>query len=530
MDRKVEIGGQLATSAAAMVTSPHRLASEAGRNVLAAGGSAIDAAIAMGAVLAVVYPHFCGLGGDAIWLVSDENGRADTLSGIGQAAGTIERIPAPIPLRGPMSAITSACVVDSWGTAHDYAQERWGVQSDIATLLRPAIELAQLGFPLSRSQAFWLDFRREEAAGWPGFGAIYDTTGLDPEVDRIRQPQLAESLRLIARDGTRSFYEGELASRIAAGLQAAGSPLTTNDLVRTKTRIEAPVRLVYRDLELLAPPPPTQGVTTLEIMALLERVGIADVAAESADFYHLLVEAIKQAFLSRGSIGDPDFEVQDPTGWLAPERIAAKACQIDRRRALPWPHVFKQGDTVFFAAVDARGRTASVLQSLYFDWGSGVVAGDTGILWQNRGAAFSRDLSSPNRLRPGARPFYTLNPGIALKNDKPHLLYGTQGADGQPQTLATLLARVVDHGQDPAAALAAPRFLLGRTFSDSRDSLKIETPVGSGIIDELARRGHEISRLDPRSPIAGQAGLIRIMDPLIEGAHDPRSDGIALGL
>lgn len=530
MELQADIRGQLATSTTAMVTSPHRLASEAGHDVLAAGGSAIDAAIAMGAVLAVVYPHFCGLGGDAIWLVSDENGRADTLSGIGQAAGTIDGIPTPIPLRGPMSAITSACVVDSWGTAHDYAQERWGVQSDIATLLRPAIELAQSGFPLSRSQAFWLDFRRQETASWPGFGAVYDTTGLQPEIDRIQQPQLAESLRLIARDGTRSFYEGELATRIAAGLQAAGSPLTTNDLVRTKTRIEAPVRLVYRDLELLAPPPPTQGVTTLEIMALLERVGIADVAADSTDFYHLLVEAIKQAFLSRGSIADPDFEVQDPTVWLAPERTAGKAGRIDRRKALPWPHVFKPGDTVFFAAVDAQGRTASVLQSLYFDWGSGVVAGDTGILWQNRGAAFSRDPSSPNRLRPAARPFYTLNPGMALKNGKPHLLYGTQGADGQPQTLATLLARILDHGLDPASALAAPRFLLGRTFSDTRDSLKIETSVGKAVLDDLAHRGHEISPLEPASPISGQAGIIRIGDTKIEGAHDPRSDGVALGV
>lgn len=513
-----------------MVTSPHRLASEAGRDSLAAGGSAIDAAIAMGAVLAVVYPHFCGLGGDAIWIVSDENGRADTLSGIGQAVENVDRVPSPIPLRGPMSAITTACVVDSWGTAHAYAHDRWASRADFASLLSPAIGLAEKGFPLSRSQAFWLDFRRDDIASWPGFAASYDTMGLKPEVDRMRHPQLAESLRMIARDGPRSFYEGELADRIVAGLEVAGSPLTSGDLVRTQTRIEPPVRLAYRDLELLAPPPPTQGLTTLEIMALLDRIGIADVAADSADFYHLLVEAIKQAFLSRGSIADPDFVKQEPACRLSPERIVEKARQIDRLQALPWPQVFKTGDTVFFAAVDARGRTASVLQSIYFDWGSGVVAGDTGILWQNRGAAFSRDPASPNRLRSGARPFYTLNPGMALKNGKPYLLYGTQGADGQPQTLATLLARVIDHGHDPATALAAPRFLLGRTFSDSRDSLKMEKSAGAEILDELARRGHEVSPLEPKSPISGQAGLIRIGGDLIDGAHDPRSDGIALGL
>ncbi len=364
MEMRAEIGGQLAASTTAMVTSPHRLASEAGRDILAAGGSAIDAAIARGAVLAVVYPHFCGLGGDAIWIVSDENGRADTLSGIGQAVENVDRVPSPIPPRGPMSAITTACVVDSWGTAHAYAHDRWASRADFAALLSPAIELAEQGFRLSRSQAFWFDFRAGDAPSWPGFGAIYDTTGLKPEIDRIRQPHLAESLRLIARDGPRGFYEGELASRIAAGLESAGSPLTASDLARTRTRIEAPIRLPYRGLQLLAPPPPTQGVTTLEIMALLARVGIADVPAGSADFYHLLVEAIKQAFLSRGSIADPDVEAQDPTRWLSPERIARKAVQIDRRTALAWPHTFRTGDTVYLAAVDAKGRTASVLQSL----------------------------------------------------------------------------------------------------------------------------------------------------------------------
>lgn len=522
--------GRLATSRTAMVTSPHHLASEAGRDVLAAGGSAIDAAIAIGATLAVVYPHFCGLGGDAIWIVSDETGKADTLSGIGQAAANVNDIPAPIPLRGPMSAITSACVVDSWGTAHDYARTRWGGGPSFASLLEPAIALAEEGFPLSASQAFWLNFRRSEMGNWAGFSALYDISHLTPETDRVSLPQLAASLRMIARDGYRSFYEGELAAKIARGLEAAGSPLSASDLAATRTRIEPPLRLAYSGLELLAPPPPTQGVTTLEIMALLDRVRIAEAAADSADYYHLVVEAIKQAFLSRTDIADPDFSPLDVDAWLAPERLADKVAQIDRKVALPWPHTFKTGDTVFFAAVDAKGRSASVLQSIYFDWGSGVVAGDTGILWQNRGAAFSRDPASPNRLRPGARPFYTLNPGMALKDGRPHLLYGTQGADGQPQTLATLLSRVIDHGFDPAAALAAPRFLLGRTFSDSRDSLKIEETVGADVLNGLATRGHEISLLEPHSPISGQAGLIRIEADRIEGAHDPRSDGVALGL
>ncbi|MHB2263670.1 gamma-glutamyltransferase family protein [Aliihoeflea sp. PC F10.4] len=517
-----------AMPANAMVTSPHWLASAAGRAVLTGGGTAIEAAIAMGAALAVVYPHFCGLGGDAVWMVADAEGNAEALLGIGQAARSCGAPDGPIPARGPRSALTSACVVDSWGMAIEYARTHWGARNSFARLLEPAIALAEEGFAISSSQAFWLDYRREEFASWPGFAALFDTSALVPGQDIFRQPDLARSLAEIARDGSRAFYEGDLAGRIARGLDAAGSPLDVSDLMATRTRIEAPLRLKYHGLDLLAPPPPTQGVTTLEIMGILDRLGIETVAEGSADFYHLCIEAIKQAFLSRGEIADPDVAKQDVARWLSPLTLDGKAAHVDPGQAMAWPHVFKTGDTVFFAAVDAKGRAASVLQSIYFDWGSGVVVGDTGIVWQNRGAAFSHDPHSPNYLRPGARPFYTLNPGMALKKGRPHLLYGTQGADGQPQTLATLLVRIINHRLSPQQALAAPRFLLGRTFSDSRDSVKIEEDAGDGVLDALAARGHEISLLSPKNPIAGQAGIIRVDNGMVEGAHDPRSDGIAL--
>ena len=169
-----------------------------------------------------------------------------------------------------------------------------------------------------------------------------------------------------------------------------------------------------------------------------------------------------------------------------------------------------------------------MLQSLYFDWGSGVVAGDTGVLWQNRGAAFAADPAHPNAWAPGKRPFYTLNPGMALREGRPYLLYGTQGADGQPQTLSVVLTRLIDHGLSPAEALAGARFLLGRTFSDSRDSLKLEGNAGQAVFAELASRGHELSPIEALSPLAGQAGVIRIGE-VVDGAHDPRSDGCAIG-
>ncbi|MFP5076444.1 gamma-glutamyltransferase family protein [Rhizobium sp. YIM 134829] len=513
-----------ARSLRGVVTTPHWASSEAGARVLAEGGTAIEALVAAGAALAVVYPHFCGLGGDGVWMIADAGGEATALLGIGQAAaGAIAD--APIPLRGPEAALTTACLVDSWDTALRLSTDRWGGRLGLHTLLGDAIRLADEGFPVSPSQTFWHDFRTAEQADWPGFSELFLGDGLQ------RQPALGQTLRRIAADGARSFYDGALAEEIAADLADAGAPLTLSDLAATRTDTVAPLRLAYRDLTLLAPPPPTQGVTTLGIMGVLDGLDMAGKPVGSADFVHALVEAVKQAFLDRPRIADPAFAPDVSTDLLDPQRLAAKTRAIDPSAALPWPYRHQTGDTALLAAVDSEGRTASLLQSLYFDWGSGVVGRRTGILWQNRGAAFSVDPESPNLLVPGKRPFYTLNPGLALKDGRPCLAYGTQGADGQPQTLSLLLSLLIDHGLDPLSALSAPRFLLGRTFSDLADSLKIESSLGEPALSALRDLGHEVAPIPPFSPLGGQAGVIRIhADGLIEAAHDPRSDGGAIGL
>ncbi|MBP2550892.1 gamma-glutamyltranspeptidase/glutathione hydrolase [Neorhizobium galegae] len=508
-----------------MVTSPHPLASAAGAAVLDAGGNAIEAAVATAAVLAVTMPHFCGLGGDAVWLVADRQGRKASFLGIGAAAQTLPAYDQPVPLRGPGSAITSAAAVDSWQHALDYGARHWGGQAGFSALIAPAIQLAEEGYAPTASQGFWLDFRDEEIAQWPGFCAIFDHRGRSGP---FRQPQLAESLRLLARDGARSFYEGELARRIADGLLAAGSPLTLQDLAQTRTRTAEPATLDYRGLTLLAPPPPTQGISTLAILGILSRFDLKNLPAEGSARYHLIVEAVKQAFLDRGQIADGDVEAITAS-CLDRARLDAKAAAIQSETALSWPHPYQHGDTVFFGVVDGKGNSASVLQSTYFDWGSGVVVGDTGILWQNRGAAFSIDPAHPNAVAPGKRPFYTLNPGMALKDGRPHLIYGTQGADGQPQTLAVLLTGLIDHGMSPHQALAQPRFLLGKTFSDSRDSLKLEASLPHAVINDMSACGHVVAPLAALSPLFGQAGAIRIEDSGdVIGAHDPRGEGLAV--
>jgi gamma-glutamyltranspeptidase/glutathione hydrolase len=399
-------------------------------------------------------------------------------------------------------------------------------------LLEPAIHYAKAGFPLSPSQAFWLDFRREEFTDWPGFGALFAPGAKPPAIGSVfRQPQLGESLVAIALNGPREVYEGRLARRIAEGLARAGAGLSLDDLRTTQTREATPVEIDYRGVRLFAPPPPTQGLTTLAIMGLLDRLPREQVAEGSAPDFHLLVEAVKQAFLDRKAIADPDF-APDPTGRLLdPAALDAKAARIDPHSATEWPHRANSADTVFLSAIDREGRAVSVLQSIYFDWGSGVVAGDTGILWQNRGAAFDPDPAHVNAAVPGKRPFYTLTPGLAVADGVPCLTFGTQGADGQPQTLAVLLTRLIDYRLGPEDALARPRFLLGRTFSDSQDSLKIEQHAGESVLRSLAALGHQIAPIPALSPLAGQAGVLaRDADGNLSGAHDPRSDGCALAL
>lgn len=523
-----------------MVTSPHELASQAGLDILKAGGNAVEAAIAIGTCLSVTYPHFTGLGGDAFMLIGDAAGKVLTVSGIGQAPahlpswlGALQAI----PQRGPMSMLTTAGNVDAMGQAFEFSRDQLHGKLSWPALLQPAVTLARNGFPYTASGDFWLNFRAADMHELPGVRRHFRPTGAagaeGAAGQLFRQPQLAQTLETLAERGHRDFYEGLLAQRLARGLRDAGSALTAADLARTRARVEPPLAQAYRGGVLLAHQPPTQGVTTLEIMGILERFDFASVREGSADYYHLLVEAVKLAFIDRDRyLADPDFSAMPCTDLLSAANLDRAASRINRERAQPWPHAFRHGDTVYVGAVDSMGNSVSMLQTIYFDWGSGVMAGDTGVLWHNRGAAFSLDPAHPNVIRPGKRPFHTLNPGIYMKDGAPRILYGTQGADGQPQTLAAILTRLIDYGMDPLVALERPRFLLGRTFSDSRDTLKLECDAGAEVFGELSRRGHAIGMLPPQSPLAGQPGAILIdrAQGWISGAHDPRSDGRALGL
>jgi gamma-glutamyltranspeptidase/glutathione hydrolase len=272
-------------------------------------------------------------------------------------------------------------------------------------------------------------------------------------------------------------------------------------------------------------PPPTQGVASLMILALFERLGVT--RADGFDFVHGLVEATKQAFLLRDAhIADPETMTVDPSTWLEPEFLDERAGRIDGGRALPWPPVAAPGDTVWLGVIDGEGRAVSFIQSVYWEFGSGVVLEDTGILWQNRGSSFALADGPPNRLAPGRRPFHTLNPALARLDDGRVMSYGTMGGEGQPQTQAAVFARHVLFGHDLQAAITAPRWLLGRTWGAESTTLKLESRFDADLIAALAAAGHDVETVTPYSDQMGHAGAVVChADGRLEGASDPRSDG-----
>jgi gamma-glutamyltranspeptidase len=533
-----------------VVTSPHALATASGLRVLQQGGNAVEAAIAAAATIAVVYPHMNSLGGDNFWLIYDAgDGRVRALLACGQAGSrcTVEAYRAAghgdaIPRRGPLAANTVPGVVDGWWEAYRFSRERLDGRWAFGDLLGDAVRYASSGFPVTPSQEVWT--RRNVGADSGPFGGLerfegFRRTFLKPDGspyargERMALPQLAETLALVAREGRDAFYLGQVAERICADLQERGGLLTRTDFAAYRSRWADPLTTRYRDWTVCNTPPPTQGVTSLQILNILENFPVAAWGDATPDYYHAVVEATKLAFADRDAwLADPEFVAVPVEEMLSKERARAQAAAIDPgRAAAPAEARPVGGDTVWLGVVDEAGNAVSLIQSIYFDFGSGVVAGDTGVLMQNRGSSFSLDPGHPNALAPGKRPFHTLNPAMALRDGRPELVYGTMGGEGQPQTQAALLTRILDLGMDVQAAIDAPRWLYGRTWGEPTAALLVEPRVGDGVVAELARRGHDVRLAEPWDDRMGHAQAIRI-DPRTGVRHagaDPRGDGIAAG-
>jgi gamma-glutamyltranspeptidase len=393
-----------------------------------------------------------------------------------------------------------------------------------------AIVHAEQGCPITQSMAKLIADKRAELESAPGFAAAFLPDGQPPRPGQIlRQPALASTLRGLARDGLDSAYRGRLASTIAADLEAAGSPVTLADLEAHQAAVVQPLSVRIGAGRLYNMPPPTQGVTSLMILALYDRLGVKE--GESFAHVHGLVEATKRAFRLRDRhVGDPAMMSVDAQALLDDKVLLNRlAAEIDPLRALPWPQPAQDGDTVWFGAIDAEGRTVSAIQSLYFEFGSGVVLPQTGITWQNRGASFRLEEDGWNALRPGRKPFHTLNPAMARLADGRTMAYGAMGGEGQPQTQAAIFTRYALYGQDLQAAITAPRWLLGRTWGEESTSLKLEGRFDPALVQSLIDAGHALDVMEPFTSTMGHAGaLVRHADGSLEGASDPRSDGAAL--
>jgi oxamate amidohydrolase len=523
------------SSRAGLVVAPHRLAAEAGAGVLREGGNAIEAMIAAASTIAVVYPHMNGLGGDNFWLISHGGASPVGLDACGAAAGLASREfyadhghTACIPARGPLSALTVAGAVSGWQAALNISAARGG-RLPLERLVADSIRYARYGFPVTASQAGTTRAKRAELAAAPGFGATFMPGGEPPAIgSQFTNPKLADTLEHLARVGLDDFYRGDLARAIAADLEASGSPLRLADFERHQAQSVTPLRVALEAAHVYGMPPPTQGLASLMILGLFERIRPA--IPEGFAHVHALVEATKQAFIVRDEwVTDPAYQRRDPQRFLEPDELDRRAAMIDATRALPWPHVARPGDTVWLGAIDAAGCAVSFIQSIYWEFGSGVVLPSSGIVWQNRGTSFGVTTDHPQRLEPYRRPFHTIQPAMAMFHDGRVMPYGTMGGEGQPQTQAAIYTRYAHYGQDLAATIDAPRWLLGRTWGADQTNLRIENRFARETIAALATAGHDVDVLGAYDEAMGHAGaLVRHPSGLIEGASDPRCDGAAV--
>lgn len=515
-----------------MVTAPHHLAAQAGAAVLREGGNAVEAMVAAAAAIAVVYPHMNGIGGDGFWIISEPGREPVAIQACGPSAALADRQfyadASSIPTRGPRAALTVAGAVSGWSLALDHARQ-WGKAIPVARLLSDAIGHAKAGVPITRSQAQLTRDKWHQLSDQPGFADTYGSAGMPSEGDILKQPALAATLERMAHAGLDDFYRGDLARTLSSGLERLGSPLRAGDFADYRAKILAPLKVQLRAGSVYNLPPPTQGVSALMIIGLFDRLGVTQ--ADGFAHIHGLVEATKRAFILRNAhVTDPAYMSVNASDWLNAALLDSEAARIVSDKAAAWPHPARSGDTIWMGAADAQGRVVSYIQSIFWEFGSGVVVPNTGVVWQNRGASFTLD-DGVNQLLPGKLPFHTLNPSLARLNDGRTIAYGTMGGEGQPQTQAAVFTRHVLFGQNMQQAVSAPRWLLGRTWGDVSTNLKVEGRIDPQTIEALRRAGHEVEVVGDYTDMMGHAGAVAVHPGgMIEGATDPRADGVCAGV
>ena len=539
---------QTLTSPRGMVTAPHHLAASSAAAVLREGGNAIEAMVAAAATIAVVYPHMNSIGGDGFWIISEPGKPPGGIDACGRAAARASldfytgRGLSAIPGRGPLAANTTAGAVSGWQEALQHSAQQGG-RLPVSRLLQDAIWYARHGAPVTQSQVNFTRKFLPELGQLPGFARQFLTTAAGsaattsdpvPQHDTLRSyPALANTLQTLGERGLDDFYRGSVAEAIADEHARLGGPLRLPDLQAHQATFVLPLSVRVTGATLFNLAPPTQGLASLMILAIFDKLRLRHAIRdeESFEYLHALVEATKQAFRVRNR------HLADPTTMAArgvsPEQFHDDAfidqCTraVDMKKALPWPEPAIHGDTVWLGTADSSGRMVSYIQSVYWEFGSGVVLADTGIVWQNRGSSFALDPTSHLALAPGKKPFHTLNPAHARFDDGRHMVYGNMGGDGQPQSQSAVFSRYAMYGMPLQAAVSAPRWLLGKTWGQDTTTLKFENRAGTQVLKAMADAGHDVEVLDDYSDTMGHAGaIVRLPGGLYLGAADPRSDGV----
>ena len=420
--------------------------------------------------------------------------------------------------------------IGGWALALELSAALGG-RMPLKILLERAEKLAREGVAVSPSEGRFNALAHPDLVAAPGFAKTFFVDGKPMKPGETRkQPRLADTLGQIAHAGLDDFYRGDVGREIAADLERIQSPVTRADLRAYRAAWREPLSLRVKGATLYNTPAPTQGLASLMLLGLYER--LAPRSVETFDHAHALIEGFKRAQVIRDRVC-VDFAIAtaDFGRLLSPAFLESEALKIDKTRAAPWPLPADKGDTIWMGAIDSQGVSVSFIQSVYWEYGSGCVLENTGVLMQNRGLSFSLDPSAPNSLRPGRRPFHTLNPPLAVFDDGRVMPYGSMGGDGQPQFQAQVFARITA-GQKLADAVAAPRHLFGRSWGAGSASVKIEADYDDGVARALERAGHQIERRPASDQdLFGHAGaLVRHPKGHIAAAHDPRSDGGAMGL
>jgi gamma-glutamyltranspeptidase / glutathione hydrolase len=516
-----------------MITADHPLAAQAGASVLESGGNAVDAAITANLVMTTVRPHMCGIGGDLFMLIHMAGtGAFEALNASGRSpAGANLASYLALGYEAVPEAGIHSCTVPGAIAGWQAALERHGTLG-LDTLLARALHYAENGFPVYPELIKAVKERKADLLSAGAAGETFLPGGNIPRAGRrLFQPKLAESYRALISDGPDAFYKGPLGEALVAYSDAMGGFFSEADLAEYTVDWETPITCDYRGYTIATQPPNSQGIALLMQANMLAHRNMAAMAIDSAELVHLMVEVKKLAFVDRDAyVCDPAFnavpvaemlskeQAKDRVGSIDPDR-AGKACAAKR---------FTKGgdDTVYLTVVDSERNGVALIQSLYQAFGSCAIVPETGMVLHNRGCGFTLDASHPNVLAPKKRPYHTLHPAMILKDGRPHIILGTPGADGQPQTNIQLAVDMIDFDADPQQANEAPRWR-----SNPDGTLMIESRFPEKTIAGLQAKGHLVQVMEDYAEVMGssQAILIDRDNGVLKAGADPRRQAYAIG-